>query len=168
MICPSNNINPNLNCYDTQNHILSDAEKIKIINEDISECHTEAERNSLRALKREIIKEQCENNTAGRVTVYNGCNLQGVDLSNLNLSDIDFTNADLRSTNMTNTNLSHAILYGAKLTGIQWNNTNIIDTRVDLDNIRLLPLSAEEQYAKIVECVGKLKVMILFIKRIMP
>lgn len=157
MIYPSNNINPNLNCYDTQNHILSDAEKIKIINEDISKCHTEAERNSLRALKREIIKEQCENNTAGRVTVYNGCNLQGVDLSNLNLSDIDFTNADLRSTNMTNTNLSHAILYGAKLTGIQWNNTNIIDTRVDLDNIRLLPLSAEEQYAKIVECVGEIK-----------
>lgn len=157
MIYPSIYITPPLNCYDTQSNNLSGAEKIKIINEDISKCHTEVERDSLRALKREIIKEQCDNNTSDRMTVYNRCNLQGVDLSNLNLSDIDFTDADLRSTNMTNTNLSHAILYGAKLTGIQWNNTNIIDTRVDLDNIRRLPLSAEEQYEKIIECVGRIK-----------
>ncbi len=153
----SNNTILASNFHDTQNHTLSDADKIKIMAKEISKCHTEEDRNSLRELKREIIKEQCENNISGRTTTYNGYDLQGVDLSNLNLSYVDFTNGDLRSTNMTNTNLSHSILYGAMLTGIQWNNTNITNARVDLDNICLLPLSTEEQYEKIIECVGEIK-----------
>lgn len=153
----SNNTILASNFHGTQNHTLSDADKIKIMTKEISKCHTEEDRNSLRELKREIIKEQCENNISGRTTTYNGYDLQGVDLSNLNLSYVDFTNGDLRSTNMTNTNLSHSILYGAMLTGIQWNNTNITNAKVDLDNIRLLPLSAEEQYEKIIECVGEIK-----------
>lgn len=58
----SNNTILASNFHDTQNHTLSDADKIKIMTKEISKCHTEEDRNSLRELKRKIIKEQCENN----------------------------------------------------------------------------------------------------------
>ncbi|CRG49827.1 pentapeptide repeat-containing protein [Yersinia wautersii] len=130
-----------------KNTFLDDEEKgFAILMKKISKDVSQADQHDLQRLKRAVLENICEDNTASTTLMFSGMDFRGVDLSNLNLSgaELDFT--DLSDTNMTNTNLKKAFICNAKLNNIHWENTDITDISIELDDIHLLPLTAPEQY----------------------
>lgn len=145
--------------YDSdQYNTLNINEIDNILNTKTSENDKPEDIKKILVLKREIVSEQCKFNSNASIRLsFAGIDFKGVDFSNLDLSHVDFTNADLSGANMTNTKLNGADLSGAKLTNIIWNNVDITDVTIELDDIVMLPLSDKDKYIKLNACVEKLK-----------
>ncbi|MDA5536642.1 pentapeptide repeat-containing protein [Yersinia mollaretii] len=146
----------------------------EILSARTSDYTTISDKRRILTLKREVLEEISKSNTELQLSGYD---FRGVDLSNLNLSKADFGASDLRNTNMTNTNLSKADFKGAdlrdanmtntnltnahlsyaKLENIHWQHADLTGTVIAFDDIPYLPLSAEEQYEKLIECIPKYK-----------
>jgi Pentapeptide repeats (8 copies) len=153
----SHSVNSIKNYNDNKNPSFKNEDTSTILTTKISKYLTQEEKTSLCELKRDYLEKICKDNYIDTPLKLSSTCLRGVDLSNFNLSGADFSNADLRDTNMTNTNLTRANLSGAKLENIHWDQTDITNVEIDLDDIHFLPLSDKEEYTKIIECIKRLK-----------
>lgn len=157
---------------------FSDDQMFEILNIKTSDYTTISDKRRILTLKREVLEEISKSNDKFTTELYlSGYDFRDMDFSNLNLSNANFGFSDLRNTNMTNTNLSNSDFRGADLRDANMTNTNLTNahfsyaklenihcqhadltgTVIAFDDIPYFPLSAEEQYEKLIECIPRYK-----------